>query len=166
MCVSWSDTCSTWVTYATTASSTILRRSTGDKTVSVWFRDGNGNTSEPVTDTIGLDITKPVDGTVTASAPAGATTVSLSFAGFTDAASGVASYVVRGASGTSAPSSCTAGALVASPTSPSATVNLSSPMPVGGTVSFRVCARDSVGNLSTGATVTATGAAASSLAAR
>ena len=166
MCISWTDTCSTWVAYSSTATSSIPRRTTGEKTVKAWFRDSNGNTSEPATDTILLDVTKPTDGSVTATAIAGMTTVSLSFTGFADAHTSVASYVVRGAAGTRAPSSCTAGTLAYDGPAETATVNLTGPMPVGGTVSFRVCARDVGGNLSTGATVTATGTAPSSVAVR
>ncbi len=147
MCLSTSTTCSTFVAYNTSATVT-LGSTAGTQTVYATFKDAYGTTATAVTDTIIYDATAPTNGTVTASASSGQ--VSLSWTGFADATSGIATYtLVQGT--TTAPTSCSTGTVVYSGSASSATVTgLSN----GSTYGFRVCAVDNAGNTSTGATVT------------
>lgn len=149
MCVSQSPTCSSWVSYATTAA-TSLSGAAGPRTVYVSFRDAAGNVSAPISDTIIYDATRPVDGTL--SAEAGSGEVAFSWTGFSDPGTGIAEYVLRRATGTTAPSSCTAGTEAWRGTGSEATVT---GLVDGTTYSWRLCAIDGAGNLSAGATVTA-----------
>ena len=64
MCVSNTNTCDDWKTYATSKEWT-LTSGDGTKTIYVWFRDEYGNTSEYVTDTITLDTSAPTNNGVT-----------------------------------------------------------------------------------------------------
>ena len=148
MCVSNTSSCASWEAYAASRA-WILASGAGTKTVYVRFRDVYGNTSDPVTDTIALDATRPVDGSVTATQLDGALT--LAFSGFSDAGAGVESYTVVRAL-TTAPTSCSVGTLVGSTTSTSFT---DSGLVNGTTYAYRVCAVDGAGNVSTGATRTA-----------
>lgn len=147
MCLSTSTTCSTFVAYNTSATVT-LGSTAGTQTVYATFKDAYGTTATAVTDTIIYDATAPTNGTVTASASSGQ--VSLSWTGFADATSGIATYtLVQGT--TTAPTSCSTGTVVYSGSASSATVTgLSN----GTTYGFRVCAVDNAGNTSTGASVT------------
>lgn len=147
MCVSNSSTCSTWETYATSKAWT-LSSSSGTKTVYAWFKDGYGNVSSATSDTIVLDTKAPTNGTVTATGADGAAT--LSWTGYSDTGSGVASYTVVQAT-TTAPSACTKGTVVYSGSGTSATI---SGLTNGTTYGFRVCAVDGAGNTSTGSTTT------------
>ena len=146
MCISNSSTCTAWLSYATSRSWT-LSSGAGTKTVYVWYRDDYGNTSSVTTDSIVLDTTAPTNGTVTATGATGA--VALSWTNFRDTGSGIASYIVAKAAGTTAPSNCSTAAWTG--TDESATI---SGLTDGASYSFRVCAVDSAGNTSTGATVT------------
>lgn len=149
MCISNSSTCSSWVTYATSKAWTITA-SAGTRTVYVWFKDAYGNTtSSAVTDTIGYDATAPSNGTPTGSASSGA--VGLSWTGYSDAGSGIASYKVV-YSTSSSPSSCSTGTTAYTGTSTSYT---HSGLANGTTYYYRVCAVDTAGNTSTGSTVSA-----------
>jgi hypothetical protein len=150
MCVSWTSLCSSWTAYSATATSRIPTNASGTRTVSVWVRDANGNTSPPGTDTIGLDTTRPTNAAVTATGGVGE--VALSWSAFPDAHSGVVGYRVMGRPGSTAPTNCTS-------TTPLYTGSERAFTHTGATTgswSFRVCAEDAVGNLSTGSTVTAT----------
>ncbi len=148
MCLSASSTCTSFITYTTSATVSLASKA-GSQTVSAWFKDSYGNVSVPATDSIGYDGTAPSGGTVTATGGAGE--VAVSWSGFTDATSGVASYTVVYAV-TTAPTSCTAGTLAWSGTSASTAVT---GLASGTTYGFRVCAVDHAGNTSTGATKTA-----------
>ena len=96
------------------------------------------------------DITAPTNGSL--SATGGSGQVSLTWSGFSDSGSGIASYkLVYSTSGT--PSSCSSGTQIYSGTGTSYThTGLSSGM----TYYYRLCATDNAGNTSTGATNSAT----------
>ncbi|MBL8617924.1 MAG: fibronectin type III domain-containing protein [Deltaproteobacteria bacterium] len=149
MCVSQSSSCSSWVSYASTGA-TSLSGAAGPRTVYVRFRDAAGNVSDPVTDTIIYDATRPTDGTLTATAGSGE--VEFSWSGFADPGTGIAEYVLRRATGTTPPSSCTAGTEAWRGTGASTTVT---GLTDGTTYAWRLCAIDGAGNISAGATVTA-----------
>lgn len=147
MCLSNQTTCTAWRAYATSAAWT-LAAPDGVKTVRAWFKDAAGNVSAPAAVNVSLDTAAPTGGALTASP--GNNAVALSWAGFADAVSGIATYRVVAQPNT-APASCTTGTLVYSGAGLSAThaaVN-------GTTYGYRVCATDRVGNGSTGATATA-----------
>jgi hypothetical protein len=148
-CLSNTTTCSTWFAY-TTSKSWAMATGTGLKTVFAWFKDANGNISAAVSDTISVDSTKPVNGTVTATG--GDAEIALSWTGFSDASSGIASYKVMQATSATAPSSCTTGTPVYDGTATSTTI---SSLTNGTTYAFRVCAVDNAGNISTGSTTSA-----------
>jgi hypothetical protein len=152
MCVSNTTTCTTWLAYATTKSWT-LTTGAGTKTVYVSFKDAAGNISAATTDTVIVDATVPTNGTVTGSASGGVGT--LSWSGFADPGSGIASYKVVYSTGASAPSTCATGTLLGTSTGTTIT---HSGMTVGTTYRYRVCAIDNAGNISTGATRNVVGA--------
>lgn len=141
--------CNAW--FAMTSSKTwSLTGSTGTKTVYAYFKDAYGNVSAATSDTIGLDLTTPTNGTVTGTPGSGS--VALSWSGFSDAHSGLAGYRVVYAAGTTAPASC-AGTPAWEGTGTSTTI---SSLTSGSAVSFRVCAVDAVGKIGTGSRVTVT----------
>ena len=98
--------------------------------------------SEPVTDTIIYDATRPTDGTL--SATAGSGQVEFSWTGFADPGTGIAEYVLRRATGTTAPSSCTSGTEAWRGSASSATVT---GLLDGTTYPWRPCAIDGAGNV-------------------
>ena len=149
MCVSNTASCTAWTAYAA-ASTWTLASGDGAKTVSVWFKDGAGNTSAVATDTIVLDTALPTNGTLMGT-PASASAL-LSWSGFADPTSGVASYTLVAAAG-SPPATCATGTVVASGTGTSAT---HSGLTNGVAMGYRVCAVDAAGNVSAGATATVT----------
>jgi len=152
MCVTNTTTCMAFEAVTATKAWTLVAGD-GTKTVTVFLRDTLGNTTTSATSpktTIILDATVPTNGTTTASA--GDKTVALTWTGFSDASSGVASYRVVAATGTSAPSTCTGSTLYAG----AATTFTATGLTNGSAVSYRVCALDTAGNLSTGAIATAT----------
>ncbi|MBL8918353.1 MAG: S8 family serine peptidase [Myxococcaceae bacterium] len=148
MCLTNTTTCSSWKTYATSSAWTLTSGS-GIKTVRVFFRDEAGNVSPAASDTIVLDSTPPTNGTVTAAG--GDAQVALSWAGFSDALSGLASYKVVSQANT-APASCSVGSVLYTGT---ATSFVHTPLSNGLTFGYRVCALDAAGNVSTGVAVTA-----------
>lgn len=142
MCISKTSTCSAWTTYSTTKAYS-LGTSQGSITLNVWFRDAAGNVSPKASDSISLDSVKPTDGTATASASAGQ--VDLSWTGFQDGGSGIASYtVVYGL--VSAPANCTTGTVAYTGTDTTAGVT---GLTDGITHYFRICTTDEAGNVST-----------------
>jgi hypothetical protein len=148
MCVGTSSSCTSFVTYATSRSVS-LGTTAGTRTVYAYFKDVYGNTSSAASDTIGYDGTRPTNGTLTASASSGQ--VALSWSGFSDGGSGIAGYTVVYAA-TTAPSSCSAGTSAYTGAGTSTTVT---GLTDGTTYGFRVCATDTAGNTSTGASTTA-----------
>ncbi|MEW6419929.1 MAG: fibronectin type III domain-containing protein [Nitrospirota bacterium] len=148
MCISNTTSCSSWTTFASTKSWT-LSSGSGTKTVYVWFKDKWGNTNTtPYSDTIILDTTAPVNGTVTATP--GNTQVTLNWRGFSDAHSGIASYKVV-YSTSSTPYSCSYGSQIYNG---AGTTYTHTGLTNGKTYYYRVCAIDKAGNMSTGSTTT------------
>jgi hypothetical protein len=139
------------VAYAATASVT-LPTGDGAKKLSVWFRDTRGNAmAAPVTASTTLDATAPNNGAATATVTS--SSMKLTWSGFTDATSGIARYrLVQSTTTADAAASCGSGTVVLESTALTTTVAA----PSKSTRRFRVCAIDAAGNISTGATVTAT----------
>lgn len=151
MCVSNTATCTAFEAFAASKAWT-LATGDGSKTVTVWLRDRAGNTTTAAASpraAITLDTTLPANGTVTATVGNGQ--LALQWSGFSDGGTGIASYRVVGATGTTAPANCTGTALYAG-TATSATITS---LVNGTTYSYRVCAVDGATNLSAGATVSA-----------
>jgi hypothetical protein len=147
-CLSTDTTCDRWFPYRTSRS-VRLPSTTGDHTVRAWFEDAWGNVSEPVPAVIGLDRDRPVDGGVEASASSGL--VELSWDGFEDAHAGIERYHVAMSTTGEAPRNCNRDVVW---TGIETAVQF--PDSVDGTTyTFRICAEDAVGNLSTGVVVTA-----------
>jgi YVTN family beta-propeller protein/parallel beta-helix repeat protein len=150
MCISNTATCTAWVAFAPTKAWTLAAGS-GTKTVSVWFRDTWGNATpvaSPFTDTIVLDTVAPVNGTVTGTP--GDQEIALSWSGFTDPGSGVASYKAV-FSVVGVPATCAAGTPVPE-IGGTLTTRLHTGLTNGKTYYYRVCAIDNLGLVSTGAT--------------
>ena len=148
MCVSTAATCTAWETFATSKTLT-LGTAAGVYTVGVWFKDNWGNTSKlPATARITFDAVAPINGTVRATPADGQ--VTLSWSGFSDATSGLDSYLVAYATGATPPTTCAGGTTVSAS---SAATSAISGLTNGSTYTFRVCAIDRAGNTSAGATV-------------
>jgi hypothetical protein len=150
MCLSNSNTCTSWVSYATTKTWT-LSPGSGLKTVKVWFRDGLGNVSEPASATIYLDAAKPVDGKKLSIAMGEYDlTFDLSWEDANDGGgSGVKEYwLVYGTAGYPA---CTAAGPARIYTGPN-TPRTHEGLVFGKTYYYRVCAVDNLGNVSVGVT--------------
>jgi hypothetical protein len=151
MCISNTTTCTTWIAYTATKSWTLVTGN-GLKTVYVKYRDTWGNTTpDPLTATITLDATAPVNGTLTATPGAGQ--IALSWSGFSDgvSGSGIANYKLVYATGTP-PASCSTGTPIYTGTDTTFTHTGLSNLTTYG---YRVCAIDNAGNVSTGATKSA-----------
>jgi hypothetical protein len=146
MCLSnTASACTSFVAYTTTKTWTL----NADGVVYVWFRDAWGNVSAtPATDRIVVDGTAPTMGAFTATPSTGKVAVTWSPA--TDAGSGVSAYRLVGAKDVTAPS-CTADAnlLYAGKLTGYTQSGLTS-----GKYSYRLCAIDVAGNMSTGLTRT------------
>lgn len=150
MCISVTSRCTAYVPYVESVPFT-LGRANGVSTVYVYLRDEWGNRSDPAfTDTIILDSGPPLDGTVEVEAGDG--TVQLVMTGASDLHSSVESYVVVGAVGTRAPSTCMSGVELYNGADPSATIT---GLTNGVILSLRMCVKDENGNLSRGVTVRA-----------
>ncbi len=149
-----SASASGWVAVtATTSFSTnvpyTLPSGDGIKTVYAWYKDAAGNMSPTASDSIRLDQTAPTNGTLTATA--GNAQVSLSWSGFTDSGSGLAStnrYKLVFSTGGTPATSCTSGTQLLLGTATSFTRTA---LTNGTTYYYRVCALDNAGNSSTGA---------------
>jgi hypothetical protein len=120
----------------------------GPKTVYAWYKDAAANVSTTASATITLDTTPPTNGTLTAIASSGQ--VQLNWSGQTDSGSGVASYKLVYGSGSTPPADCGGTALATS--SPYTHTGLTN----GQAYSYRLCTTDNAGNVSSGATATAT----------
>ena len=150
MCISDTSSCSSWEAYATTKM-WALPGGEGNKTVYAWFKDSLGNANgSPFSDSIILDSTAPADGTLNA-AP-GHQKVSLTWNGFSDAASGINSYKLVW-SNSGVPAACSAGIEIYSG---AGTSYLHTPLTNGAPYYYRVCALDNAGNTSNGATASGT----------
>jgi hypothetical protein len=143
-----------WVAVTTTTSFSgnvahTLSSADGEMKVYAWYKDGAGNVSAGTSDSIRLDRTLPSNGTLTGTA--GKAQVSLSWSGFTDGGSGLAStnrYKLVFSTGGTPATSCTSGTQLFLGT---ATGFTHSGLTNGITYYYRVCARDNAGNTSTGA---------------
>jgi len=138
------NTCTSWTAFATTKIWT-LPAGSGIKKVKVWFRDSLGNaTTEPVSDTIILDATAPVNGTISIEMGKMDLTFDVSWKGFHDDLSGLWEYWL--AIGTSGYPACTEAG-----DQGLETTYKHEGLKYGTTYYYRVCAVDWVGNISTGA---------------
>jgi predicted outer membrane repeat protein len=150
MCLSNTASCTTWEIFTGTKSWT-LTAGEGAKTVYGWFRDSLGNTTAaPITGTIFVDTTPPLAGTLTATP--GPYQVQLTWSGFSDSGSGIASYRLLG-DWYSPPTSCDSGSSYQLYTGPNTSYLHTS---TSQTYYYLVCAQDGAGNFSTGASATAT----------
>ncbi len=145
-CLSNTTTCTTWAPYASSVSWNA--GGTGVRTVRAWFRDAAGNVAGPVEDTVNVDAVAPSGGTLTAAAEDGA--VALAWTGIVETGSGVASYRLARATGTTPPSNCTTTVW----TGPETTARIDG-LTNGTTYAFRLCAVDAAGNTATGLTASA-----------
>jgi hypothetical protein len=148
LCWSEGSRCEVWHGYSSPRT-LLLSGGAGEKALQVWLRDPHGNVSAPQTLRITLDNVPPENGVMEATvSDAG---VRLSWSGFVDRGAGLGGYVVV-SQPDRAPDSCAEGIEVFRGTATSASVTGLSE----GRHGFRVCARDAVGNLSTGANTNAT----------
>src|SRR5260221_3341212 len=132
---------------------TLIFTSDGTWSVYAWFKNAAGNVSAFATDAITLDRSAPIFGSLTATAGAGS--VALSWPGFIDTGSGLATsnpYTLVYATG-AAPASCASGTPLSVG---SATSFTHANLVAGTTYYYRVCAKDNVGNVSVGVTASAT----------
>ena len=121
----------------------------GIKPVYVWYKDSAGNVSTVATAQITLDTTPPVNGVLTATP--GDAAVFLSWSGYSDAGSGLATYTVVFGAG-NIPASCASGTqLYQGGASSFVHAGLSKTI----NYNYRVCATDNVGNVSSGSTASA-----------
>ena len=145
VCLSATPSCSNWRSYAKTVSWT-LTTGDGAKPVYVWWKNAQGAASAtPVSAAITLDTTPPTNGSLAGLLSKSVAT--LTWIGFRDTGSGLASYKLVSSTG-SAPRSCSTGKQLYAGT---ASVFKTGVLPAGATY-FRLCAADKVGNMSTGAT--------------
>ncbi len=145
------SSCSNFVAF--NASSTVeLPSGDGVKTVGVFLKTTGGTVSRAaVTDAITLDATAPTNGAGNISVGDGS--LALSWSRFSDAGTGLASYTVVVAEGATAPADCSSGSpvfsgIATSFTDSSLTNNIQR--------SYRICAVDGAGNISSGVVVSAT----------
>ncbi|HND34231.1 MAG TPA: fibronectin type III domain-containing protein, partial [Myxococcota bacterium] len=149
MCISDDpESCTSWESYATEGSWT-FDAVEGEVSLYAWFEDDLGNrTTEPADATILLDWSAPEDGSLFAE-QTDDVSATLVWSGFSDAFSGVDSYRLVYAEGSTAPSSCESGSLAYSGVDRTVTLDGLSNLT---TYSFRVCAYDVAGNSSSGVT--------------
>jgi len=153
MCVSNTATCTAFEPFAATRAWT-LAAGDGKKTVTVFLRDRLGNTATADGSpraTITLDATPPLDGGLAATVTA--SRIVLTWTAAADPGSGLASYKLVALAGTAAPAaSCTSGATLYT----GSAASFSHTVAAKATWSYRLCAVDVAGNVSAGATRTAT----------
>ena len=144
MCLSNTAKCTTWRTFASDPSWSLAAGVAGPRTVYLWLKDAAGNIGGPMTATVIYDATAPVGGVLTALAGTGSGT--LSWSGFSDPVSGVASYKLVYAAG-ALPASCGVGTTLYTGTG---TTYQATGLAKSVTYYFRVCATDGAGNVSAG----------------
>lgn len=142
VCLSKTPACTAWQTYATPLAYT-LPAGDGAKTVYVTWRNKDGLASATASATITLDTLSPGNGAVTAKLVSNAAT--LTWTGFTDSGSGVASYTIVAAVG-AVPVDCAHGKVLYA----GAASSFKASLPASGTA-FRLCAVDHAGNMNAGA---------------
>ncbi|HND31978.1 MAG TPA: hypothetical protein PLA94_18370, partial [Myxococcota bacterium] len=144
--------CTDWIPFAGTATVTVPGAA-GTVTVYAWFEDIYYNRSTvAVSDSATVDVTAPTGGSATATV-LGDTSISLSWSGFTDSQSGMASYKVVYAQSATAPADCSSGTLAYSGGLPSTVL---SGLTGARQYSARICGVDAAGNLSSGVTASGT----------
>lgn len=148
MCLSSTPTCTAWQAYSSPKSFG-LPAGDGTKTIYGKFRDDFGNESSFASDSIVLDRTAPVNGTLTATGTSGQ--VALTWTGFSDATSGLASYKLVYAVGNLAPASCATGTVLPLAAGTATTSFTHSGLTNGTFYAYRLCATDNAGKISTGA---------------
>ena len=156
MCISNTNSCNSWVNYATTVDAWTLTTGAGLKTVYIWFKDIWGNTSNsPHTATITVDNVAPIDAADALLVVPGVeeNSLTLTWLVATDAHSYVNKYRIM-ASLSSTGTACT-GTPLAEIDAIEVTSTYSythSPLLAGKTYYYRVCAVDAVDNMSPGKT--------------
>jgi hypothetical protein len=127
---------------------TLLAGKSGDtRTVNVWFKDiYDIVTPDSVSDTVILDVTSPVNGTLTVT-PLSLKNA-LTWSDFSDALSGIAGY--RLMRGTIAPTTCAVGTPIATLTADKSSYEDTVGLKAGILYYYRLCAVDNAGNISTG----------------
>jgi hypothetical protein len=147
ICLSESETCTAWKSYAATQSFT-LSAGDGTKTVRVWWKDAAGNaTITPVQASILLDQTAPTGGSL--SGVQAGKKLLWQFPGVSDAGSGVSSYKLLVSDKAMPVERCSKG--TASYSGKSASASVTAPTKAG-TYNVRLCTADKAGNWSTGLT--------------
>jgi subtilisin family serine protease len=146
VCLSESSSCTKWVTKAA-AFTVILSAGNGSKTVNAWWKNAAGAISAtPASATISVDGTAPVDGTLTGTA--NVLSVDFNWSDFSDAGSGLYSYrLLLGSAAIAA--GCGTGTVVYEGPNTSFSKTFAS----AGTIFARVCAKDALGNMSAGKTI-------------
>jgi subtilisin family serine protease len=139
--------CTAWTPFTATYT-TNLGSKQGEQFLYAWVRDHQGNVSEMMSDAIGYDTRTPGGGSL--SAGQGNGRIPLSWEGFSDSASGVATYKVAYVAG-SRLQTCGHGVLAYEGTGTSVTI---SGLDNGASYLFGVCAIDEAGNMSRPITVT------------
>jgi hypothetical protein len=148
VCLSATAACTAWKPYAPLMAWT-LASGDGAKSVNVWWKNSDGAVSAaPVSASITLDATAPTAGTLSAKLAVNVAT--LTWSGAKDTGSGLASYKLVSSFG-SAPRDCASGTQLYAGTD---TTFKTTPLPIG-TMYFRLCAIDNVGNGSAGVTASA-----------
>lgn len=146
VCLSEMSSCTKWVTKAS-AFSVILSAGNGRRTVNVWWKDAAGTISaSPASASINVDSTAPVDGTL--SGTANILDVTFNWSGFTDAGAGVYSYRLLVGS-TAIAAGCAMGTVAYE--GPNTTFFKT--FTAAGTIHARVCAKDALGTMSAGKTI-------------
>ncbi len=126
----------------------------GEKTVSIWAKNAAGQVSDPATVSLSVDTLAPTTSGLTATRSG--TRVSVSWDAPTDDGSGVDRTVLAWTTGTTPPSSCSAGTLV---TASGTTATLSS-ISASTSVAMRLCVTDAAGNEASAETTVSLGESA------
>jgi hypothetical protein len=150
VCLSEAATCTNWVP-STTALGFILSTGDGKKTVNAWWKNAAGIASaSPASASIVLDTTAPVGGTLTATATG--LQAAFTWSGFTDAGSGIGGYFLVTGTTAAIAAGCQSGTVAYEGTATTFTQTLTA----AGALYARVCAKDTLGNLSAGSALTVT----------
>ena len=151
-CVDTENTCSP-LTTGTSVAVTCASGSTCTQYTRYYTKDNVNNESSVYSKRVRQDRQAPIDGTLTATP--GYQQMQLSWAGFSDSGSGLAAsntYKLVYANGATPPSDCSGTALYNGTSTSYTHTGLTN----GNTYSYRACAYDAVGNVSSGATASAT----------